>query len=158
MAQRFKLKGKTYKLNENLDKLPLIDILLFDEQVAEIGLHATWGEVLLWSQEIAEMNGVTEGSHIKHPRMMLVLTATLWASRRLNGEKVTFGETVEEFSLDDLDWVEPTNAGPKDHRRKAAKKSPPRKASAPVASAPEPSEPESASTTPASSSPLSAAG
>jgi hypothetical protein len=152
-AQRFKLKGKTYKINENLDKLPLIDILLFDEQVVEVGLHATWGEVLMWSQEIAEMAADAEGSHVKHPRMMLVMTATMWASRRLAGEKVDYGVMVDEFSLADIDWVEQSVTAPKDHRRKSAKKA--TQGSARVASLPETSEVESGSTTPATSKPLS---
>lgn len=146
-AQRFKIKGKAYKLDENLDKLPLLDIVLFDQQAEEVGLHATWGDVMIWSAEMAqvaedikaartaagddsEWTDAEAAKQVKHPRMFLVMTATMWASRRMSGEDVNFGEMLSDFSLADIEWAEPTKdrPAPKDHKRK----SPTRKASAPA--------------------------
>jgi hypothetical protein len=107
---KFKIGGKIYKLDPNLDKLSLLDIISFDEQVADVGLHATWGQVMGWAGEISEL---ADDARMSHPRGFLVMAATIWASRRLSGEKVSFSEIVA-LDLSGIEWLEAV-AGPKDH-------------------------------------------
>lgn len=128
-AARFKIGTKTYKLDPNLDKVSLLDIITFDEEVAAAGLHATWGQMLAWSGEVAAL---PDEQRTSHPRGFFVLAATIWASRRLSGEQVNFGDMLRDLSLNGLEWLESSAAtGPKDHLPKK-KSTRTRKASAPA--------------------------
>lgn len=123
-AARFKIAGKTYKLDPNLDKLSLRDIIGYDEEVAAAGLHATWGQTMQWAGEISAL---PEDDRMSHPRGFLVMAATVWASRRLSGEKVDFGVMLDDLDLGSIEWLESPVVAPKDHQPK--KKSGSRKAS-----------------------------
>lgn len=112
-GERFKYGGKVYE-TDVLDNISLRDLMVFNRQVADMGLPLTWADVERISAEMAELD---EAEAARHPDAMVMTGVVIWASRRAAGDEVTFEEAVD-IPLSEIVWLE----APKDHRPKAAKK------------------------------------
>lgn len=144
MALRFKLDGKVYSVGA-LEDVSLRDVMLFNTQAADMGLAATWADVERVSEE---MSAADKDEAEKHPDALLMLGVTIWATRRIAGDEVTFGDAVD-FPLSALVWLPDTEDRKpgKGKARKGSKSKPKQKASGAAGVPPEPS----ASTTPPTS-------
>ncbi|MCC7268778.1 MAG: hypothetical protein IT546_15770 [Caulobacteraceae bacterium] len=134
MALRFRLDGKVYSVGA-LEDVSLRDVMLFNTQAADMGLAATWADV----ERIAEeMSAADKDEAEKHPDALLMLGVTIWATRRIAGDEVTFGDAVD-FPLSALVWLPDTEDRKpgKGKARKGSKSKP--KASAAADVPPEPS-------------------
>lgn len=142
MALRFRLDGKVYSVGA-LEDVSLRDVMLFNTQAADMGLAATWADVERVSEE---MSAADKDEAEKHPDALLMLGVTIWATRRIAGDEVTFGDAVD-FPLSALTWLPDTEDRKpgKGKARKGSKSKP--KASGAADVPPEPS----ASTTPPTS-------
>lgn len=128
---RFKIGDKTYTTSA-IDEISLRDLLLFESQAADIGLTVKWADV---ERKAMEMGELDPKAAEQHPDALLVTAVTIWASRRIAGDQVTFGEAID-IKIKDLVFLPPTE----DHRpnptkpRKGStkKKSPARASAAPV--------------------------
>lgn len=105
---RFKIGERIYH-STTLEDLSLKDIVLFNQQADEIGLQARWADLEQASEEIAEMT-VAEAD--RHPHKFLVIAATVWASRRLAGEDLAFGEAIDFPASDFVLLPEPEDKKP----------------------------------------------
>lgn len=144
MALRFRLDGKVYSVGA-LEDVSLRDVMLFNTQAADMGLAATWADVERVAEEMSEAD---KDEAEKHPDALLMLGVTIWATRRIAGDEVTFGDAVD-FPLSSLVWLPDTEDRKpgKGKARKGSKSKPKQKASGAAGVPPEPS----ASTTPPTS-------
>lgn len=140
---RFKIGKKVYT-TAALDEVSLRDLVLFNTQAADMGLDAKWSDI----ERIAgEFDAMTEAEAEKHPDALLMIAVTVWVSRRVAGEDLTFGDALD-FPLSQLDFLpEPKDRQP--GKAKGAKK--PRKSTQPSAPVAEPPEPSEAAETPTTS-------
>lgn len=138
MALRFRLDGKVYSVGA-LEDVSLRDVMLFNTQAADMGLAATWADVERVSEE---MSAADKDEAEKHPDALLMLGVTIWATRRIAGDEVTFGDAVD-FPLSALVWLPDTEDRKpgKGKARKGSKSKPKQKASAAADVPPEPSAP-----------------
>jgi hypothetical protein len=140
---RFVLEGRTYT-TASLDEITLLDVLAFGPSAEAVGLNVTWVEV----EELAQLMAAAEPD-VEFPTqdLLLVTAATIWASRRAAGDRVTFGEAID-VPMSEIRFLPPT----KDNRpdpSKARKSSKARKGSGPrVADAPQTPSPDESQTTP----------
>lgn len=88
---RFSIAGKVYSAAD-LDQIRLADILLFEEQTRDFGRALSWGQVNAWAAEIDALE--TDEQKHAHPGGLWLMAVTIWASRRLAGEPVTFEQAV----------------------------------------------------------------
>lgn len=110
---KFKIDTKLYDA-ANLDDITLGDIVVFNSHAAAIGVDATWQDI----QRIAiEIDGLTRAEAAKHPEMLLMTAATIWLTRRRNGEDISFGDAID-FPLSQFDVIDE----PQDHQPKKASK------------------------------------
>jgi len=121
--RRFRIGEKVYS-QLSMDEISLKDMLLFNIQVAELGLPYTWADV----QRIAkELDGLSDAQAGQHPDIMFATAVTIWISRRGAGEDLSFDEAIS-IPMSAITFV----SEPKDHqagKAKGAKTSAPRKAS-----------------------------
>jgi len=127
---RFKLHGKVYAMSA-LDEVSLKDVVLFNSQAEEIGLRRKWSDVERVAVEIAEMPPDEADAH---PEKLLAIAVTIWATRRVAGDSVTFGEAID-FPMNAIDFL-PDTEDRRPGKRKGAKTAPAKKARTPRASAP----------------------
>ena len=133
---RFRLHGKLYS-TAALDEISLKDLVLFNSQAEEIGMARKWSDVERAAFEVASM---TPAEADLHPDKLLVIAVTIWASRRMAGDLVTFGEAID-FPVKDIEFL-PATEDRKPGKRNGARKAPAKKASkstrtsAPVAAPP----------------------
>lgn len=119
---RFQIDGKTYS-TATLDEITLKDLLLFEVQARDLGLDVTWAQL---QERAAALDTADEAAADRDG--LLMMAATIWASRRMAGEDVTFGDAID-VPLASIVFLPPTE----DHKPgppKARKKGRP-KASAP---------------------------
>lgn len=115
-ADRFKIGSKVYRLDV-LDDISLRDLMVFNRQVADMGLSITWADIERISSEMA---GLSDKKASQHPEAMIMTGVSIWASRRAAGDDVTFEEAVD-IPVSEIVWLE----GPKDHKPSAkARRSP----------------------------------
>jgi hypothetical protein len=107
-GERFKIGTKVYE-TDVLDTISLRDLMVFNRQVADMGLSITWADVERISAEMAEI-GEADGAS-RHPEAMLMTGVVIWASRRAAGDDVTFEQAVD-IPMSEIVWIE----APKDHR------------------------------------------
>lgn len=111
---KFSIAGKVYDAAD-LDRLSLKDILLFETQAAELGVIPELGRPMAWGDigAISERIDALETDVEKeNDRGMVWMTAvTIWASRKLAGEDVTFEQAVD-FPMRDLKFI----PEPQDHK------------------------------------------
>ena len=119
---RFKLHGKIYT-TAALDEVSLKDLVLFNSQAEEIGMARKWSDV---ERVTAEMSGLTTAEADQHPEKLLLIAVTVWATRRIAGDAVTFGEAID-FPMNAIEFLpEPEDRKP-GKRKGAAKKAPAKK-------------------------------
>jgi hypothetical protein len=114
----FKIDGKIYS-TAGLDELSLKDVLLFDGQAADLGLGITWRDVEQISQEFADL---TSEEADRHPRAVLMVALTVWASRRVAGDDVSLDEAIS-IPISSIDFGSvPEPARPTQPRKAGAAK------------------------------------
>lgn len=87
---RFRLGGKVYT-TADLDEVTLKHIVLLERQAADLGVPVRWGQI---EQAQAEMSQL-DGSRDSHPDAALLFAITIWASRVLAGETITFEDAID---------------------------------------------------------------
>jgi hypothetical protein len=88
---RFTIDGELYTTT-SLDSISLKDLMVFNTQMADLGLPYTWGDIESASEE---MVGLSDGEASRHPMAPLLTGLTIWASRRAKGEQLTIAEAVD---------------------------------------------------------------
>jgi hypothetical protein len=88
---RFTIDGELYTTT-SLDSISLKDLMVFNTQMADLGLPYTWGDIESASQE---MVGLSDSEASLHPMAPLLTGLTIWASRRAKGEQLTIAEAVD---------------------------------------------------------------
>lgn len=133
---RFKIGAKVYTMT-SLDDVSLRDIVMFNTEAAALGLGKTWADV---EQLAAEIQAADDDAAENHPDKMLMIGVTVWASRRVAGDDVTFGEAID-VPLSAIEFLpEPGDRKPgkaKAHKGQGKKKKPQSQGS-PAASGPSP--------------------
>lgn len=129
---RFKLGSTVYALAD-LDRVSLRDILVLERETVEFGHPLRWTDVQAMSEALDALE--TEKERAEHPDALWITAVTIWASRRIAGEDVTFDQAVD-FPMRDLVFL----PDPGDHKEaanpsKPERKSPTRKGSARAGSA-----------------------
>jgi hypothetical protein len=123
---KFKLHDKVYDLG-TLDRLSLLDILMMEKETRELGNPLKWSDVLRIVAEVEALQPPAGASAAEvekakakvgeHPDILWMSAITIWSSRRIAGEKVSFVEAID-FPQSDMSWI----AEPQD--KKEAKKRP----------------------------------
>jgi hypothetical protein len=108
-GERFKIGTKVYE-TDVLDDISLRDLMVFNRQVADMGLSITWADIERISVEMSELD---EKDAARHPEAMLMTGVVIWASRRSAGDDVTFEQAVD-IPMSQIVWLET----PKDHKPK----------------------------------------
>jgi hypothetical protein len=113
---KFSIHGKVYDAAD-MDLVSLRDILLFEKQVKEFDDDITWEKVGKWAEEIDALK--TDAEKLNHPSGIWIPAVMVWASRRIAGEDLTFGEAID-FPMKDLHYItEPQDKKPKANPTKA---------------------------------------
>lgn len=113
---RFRIDGRIYEAAA-LDQLMLKDILLFERDAAALGRPMKWGQIEAWAKELdvyyetianprstKAAKDEAERAAKDHEGAMWVIAMTIWASRRVAGETLTF-EQATEFPMHQLEWL-----------------------------------------------------
>jgi hypothetical protein len=108
---KFSINGKVYDATD-LESVKLRDILVFEQQTKDMGRAVTWGEVNQWADELDALGSDDERAN--HPGAPWLTAVTVWASRRIAGEDLTFGDAVD-FPMSALRFI----PDPEDHKPKA---------------------------------------
>jgi hypothetical protein len=98
---KFKIGDTTYDAGA-LDLLSLKDILMFEKETAELGNPLHWSDVGRMIEELEALK--TDREREAHSSAMWVLAITIWSSRRLGGDQMSFGDAID-FPLRDLKWL-----------------------------------------------------
>ncbi|HEY2088600.1 MAG TPA: hypothetical protein VGH54_21595 [Mycobacterium sp.] len=118
---RFKIGTKTYN-GADLDRLSLKDILMLENETAELGKPLKWTQVQEWEQDLDRLTRIvvdeTKSKAVRdaamkeredHPGNIWVMALVIWSSRRLAGELISFGDAID-FPMKDLQFLpEPTD-------------------------------------------------
>lgn len=132
---RFRSGGRIYELTE-IDQITPRDLITFPRDAAEVrGSKIRWSEVEQYAQEI---DALPESEQEDHPEFAFMMAVSIWASRRAAGDKITFGECLDE-PFEVLPDTE-DRQGKSPARKGAKKKTSTRRASAPATVDSEPSE------------------
>lgn len=126
-AMRFKIKKKVYTTSA-VNEISLRHLIVFNNQAADMGIKERWADVELLAAQFSDM---TPEECEAHEARWLVLGVTIWATRRIAGEEITFEEAVD-IKMSDLTFL-PDVATPQDRKPGKAKG---RKTARPKASAP----------------------
>lgn len=120
MAQRFKVSGKVYRL-DSLDEVSLRDVMLFNAQSEDMGLHRAWSDVERLGEVFATLS---EAEAEAHPEKHLLIVASIWAAKRVNGEDTTLDDMLKGLRIyKDLEFLpDTTDRAP--GKAKGAKRSP----------------------------------
>lgn len=122
---KFKIRDQTYD-GATLDDLTLKMVLQLEKETREFGRLIRLADVQAMAEELDKLKTNTERGN--HPDTPWVLAVTIWASRRLAGESVTFEEAID-FPMGELTFLKQ----PLDHLEPAnPTRSRPRKGSGPV--------------------------
>lgn len=121
VVDRIVLRGKTYTILKPSD-LTLKMLLQLEIETEQFGKRMTLADFERLDAEWAAHRASTAGASI-HPAAVWLVAVTVWASKRLAGEEVTFEDAID-FSFDEIKAV-PT---PQDRKPPAGRKAAPRKA------------------------------
>lgn len=120
---RFKIGSKVYT-SAALDEVSLRDLVLFDNQSADMGWSKRWSDI----ERIAtEWDALSVEEAETYPEKMTMIAVTIWVSRRVAGEDVTLDQALD-IPLNSLDFL-PEPEDKKPGKPKGAKK--PRKSTPP---------------------------
>jgi hypothetical protein len=119
MAQRFKVGGKVYRV-DSIDEVTMADILQFNAQSEDMGLHRSWADVERLGDEFTSLSDAEAETH---PAKHLMITATIWAARRIAGEDITLEEMLKVKPYKDLEFL-PDTADRKPGKAKGSKRAP----------------------------------
>lgn len=108
---KFKVGETTYTA-ASLDELTLKMVLELEQESAELGRVLHLADIQAMANRIDSMK--TDQQRGEHPDAPWVIAVTVWASRRLAGEKLTFSEAVD-VPMKDLVFLKE----PQDHKRPA---------------------------------------
>jgi len=125
---KFKIGTATYNAAA-LDLISLKDVLVLEQESADLGRALRFNDIKEMAEDISELK--TDKERHAHPAMPWVLAVTIWASRRIAGERMSFGDAID-FPLRDLTWLKE----PQDHKAATSPKARTRKGSAPVGKRP----------------------
>jgi hypothetical protein len=101
---KFSIAGHVYNATAG-DKVPLIDLLLLDEQIKDMGSSVTYAKITDWVREIDALK--TDEEKQAHPGTLWATAFTIWASRRAAGEPVSFEQAVSFPMIDFTPLPEP---------------------------------------------------
>lgn len=87
---RFKLGGKVYT-TADLDEVTLKQIVQLERQAADIGVPVRWSQIEQAQIEVGQLGENRD----EHPQSALLFAITIWASRVLSGEAVTFEQAID---------------------------------------------------------------
>lgn len=104
------IDGKVYDAAD-LDQLSLRDILMFEKESADMGRPMSWADIGVISTRIDALK--TKAEKEADPGIVWMTAVTIWASRRLAGENITFEQAVD-FPMRSLTFL------PEPQDRKAA--------------------------------------
>jgi hypothetical protein len=121
---RFKIGEKLYS-TASLDEVSLRDIIRFNTQAESLGIAERWHDVEVAA---AEMASGTQAAAMAHPMRNVVIGVTIWASRLVAGEDVTFEQAVT-FPVRELTML-PDPEDRKSGKAKGAKRAPAKKKTA----------------------------
>jgi hypothetical protein len=130
MAQRFKIAGTVYRL-DTIDEITMTDVLLFNAQSEDMGLHRAWSDVERLGDTFAALS---EREAETHPEKHLMIAASMWAARRIKGEDVTLEDVLGVRIYKDVEFL-PDTSDRAPGKAKGAKRSPAKKAAKPKHSA-----------------------
>jgi hypothetical protein len=101
--------SKVYRLSA-IDDLTLAMLLELEVETAELGRKITVGDVYAMNEELEACK--TDDERKRHPNAAWMLAICIWATRRLSGENITFGEAIS-FPMRDLTYLpEPADKKP----------------------------------------------
>lgn len=127
---RFTIKGVGTYETAALDKISLLDLMMFNQQAADLGMPYAWDEVEAIAHkldDIVQWEGAGSDPATKPPEVsrrdeVLLLAVTVWASRRIAGDQVSFAEAIN-FPMTDYDML----PDPQDRKAPGNPQKPPRK-------------------------------
>jgi len=105
---KFKI-GETVYDGATLDDLTLKMVLQLEKETREMGRSVTLGDVQVMAEQLDALK--TDRERSMHEATPWVLAVTIWASRRLAGEVLTFEQAID-FPMGDLTFLKE----PQDHR------------------------------------------
>jgi len=108
---KFKIENRVYNA-ASIDELSLKDILQLESETTALGRPLRMNDFKVMSEEIDALK--TDAEKQAHPDAPWVLAVTIWASRREQGETMTFGDAID-FPLKQLTFL----PEPQDHKVKA---------------------------------------
>lgn len=139
MAQRFRIGGKVYRL-DTIDEISMTDVLLFNAQSEDMGLRRSWADVERLGDVFAHLS---EAEAEQHPEKHLLIAASMWAARRIGGEKVTLEDVLAVRIYKDLEFL-PDTSDRAPGKAKGAKRSPAKPPKPRPSASEQPVEPEPA--------------
>lgn len=98
---KFTINGRSYDAAA-LDEVSLRDILLLEQQTTDFGRRLTWTEVTDMAARLEALK--TDEERLDDEASLWLTAVTIWASRRLAGDPVTFDQAVD-FPLKDLVFI-----------------------------------------------------
>jgi len=107
---RFQIGERRYEVNA-IEDLSLKMILELEAESRDFGRQLKFADISVWADEL---NALSEDERVQHPESMWLLAVTIWASRKLAGEPVTFAEAVD-FPMSQLVFL----PEPQDHKKPA---------------------------------------
>lgn len=116
MTEYFRSGGTVYAV-ASLDQITPRDLITFPRDAAEVlGRRITWHEVeTAW----AEIDGMTEKEADEHELADFLLAVSIWVSRRAAGDRVSFGQCLD----DPFEWLPtPTDREPGKPKAQPGKK------------------------------------
>jgi hypothetical protein len=105
---KFKILDTVYDLG-SLDRLSLIDILMLEKETRELGNPLRWSQVMQMSADLEALK--TKEEKEAYPDILWMSAITIWSSRRIAGDKVSFVEAID-FPMGDMIWL----PDPEDHK------------------------------------------
>lgn len=106
---KFKI-GDTVYTAVDLDDLTLKMAIQLEEATSSLGRALTLGELSVMGEELQALK--TDKERATHPATPWVLAVSIWASRNLAGENLTFADAID-FPMSQLTFLKE----PQDHKK-----------------------------------------
>lgn len=118
---RFRSGGRIYEITA-IDEITPRDLITFPRDAAEVrGSAIAWADVERYA---AEIDGLPDDEKEAHPEFGFVMAVTIWSSRKAAGDKITFGECLDEpfVMLEDPEDHQPGKSPARKGKKKASPK------------------------------------